>query len=185
MGLDFTEIIMDMEDEFGISIADRDASRMETVGELFDYVVAALAYHPARQSTSCVSARCFYEVRRWLLADRSVRPSRVRPTTRLDDLAPPSERGKVLKRLTRKLNLPDAPSSFVAGTGTREPRPGISVGELAAAYARRVPHRFFVSGLVDEGAVWNALRAILLKYAPRDPALVTRHTRIVNDLRLD
>lgn len=39
--LDVTELIMDLEDEFKISIPDNDAVGMKTVGDVVDYVVKA------------------------------------------------------------------------------------------------------------------------------------------------
>src|SRR6476661_8919685 len=120
MGLDTTEMIMDIEDEFAIGIADSDVSRLETVGQLFDQVVLQLHRNPARKTMPCASARCFYDVRRVLGSDRAVRPLRVRPDSTLEELVPPDDRRDVVKRLTRRLNLPDLPSRFVARTGTRE-----------------------------------------------------------------
>src|SRR6187399_3091943 len=110
MGLDTTEMIVDIEDEFAISIDDRDASSIETVGQLFDHVVQSLHRNPARKVTPCASAHCFYKVSRALRADRGVRPVRVRPDTTLEELAGPDRRGDVAKRLARTLHLPDVPS---------------------------------------------------------------------------
>ena len=40
MGLDITEMIMAVEEEFEFSIPDAEASKLETVGQLFAYVQA-------------------------------------------------------------------------------------------------------------------------------------------------
>ncbi len=38
--LDLVELIMELEDQFGIKISDEDAQKIATVGEAVDYVVA-------------------------------------------------------------------------------------------------------------------------------------------------
>ncbi|MDB6026999.1 MAG: hypothetical protein JWM68_3222 [Verrucomicrobiales bacterium] len=42
MGLESVELVMAIEDEFSIAIGDADAERMQTVGDLFDYVRQAV-----------------------------------------------------------------------------------------------------------------------------------------------
>jgi hypothetical protein len=184
MGLDIIGMIMDIEDEFAVAIDDRDASSIETVGGLFDHVVQSLHRNPARKTMPFASARCFYDVRRALRADRAVRPVRVRPDTTLEELAGPDHRGDVAKRLTRTLHLPDVPSRFVARTGTREPAPGLPVRDVVASYVRQVPLRFIRGGEVDTTAVWNGLCEIVAKYAGGEPESIKRETHLVRDLRL-
>jgi len=43
MGLDSVELVMEFEDEFEIDIPDRDAAKMQTVGDVTEYVTARLA----------------------------------------------------------------------------------------------------------------------------------------------
>ena len=42
MGLDTVELVMAIEDEFGIEIPNEDAPKLGVIGDLFDYVVQAL-----------------------------------------------------------------------------------------------------------------------------------------------
>ena len=184
MGLDLVELIMDVEDEFSIAVDDHDASRLETVGQLFDYVVEALRRKAPWAGVPCHSARCFYEVRRRLLDDRAVRQMRVRPDTPIYEVAREGEARAVLKRLTRRLNLPMPPARFAARTGLRDVWPDLRVKDLVLAYAAQAPNRFFDGTRVDEPRVWDAVRKIVLKYAPGDPARITRQSRFIKDLRL-
>jgi acyl carrier protein len=48
MGLDTVELVMDLEDTFGIEIPDADAERLVSVGEAFEYIVQRLATGSAR-----------------------------------------------------------------------------------------------------------------------------------------
>lgn len=43
MGLDIVELVMQVESVFGIEIPDADASKLRTVGDLYDYLVRAVA----------------------------------------------------------------------------------------------------------------------------------------------
>jgi hypothetical protein len=42
MGLEFVELVMDCEDEFGISIPDAAVGKVRTVGEFFDLILALI-----------------------------------------------------------------------------------------------------------------------------------------------
>jgi acyl carrier protein len=42
MGLDTVELVMAIEDEFGIEIPNEDAAKLGVIGDLFDFVVRAL-----------------------------------------------------------------------------------------------------------------------------------------------
>jgi hypothetical protein len=185
VGLDTVELVMDIEDAFGIAIDDHDASRIETVGQLYDHVLLLLRRHPGRRVESCASAHCFYRLRRELLADRAVPPSRVRPDSTFGELVPAGLREEVYKRLSRKLGLPSPPSRFVARTGTRELQPDLRLRDVVASYVLQVPDRFITAGRVDAEAVWRTLSEVILEYSPGDPTRITRGARIVKDLHLD
>jgi acyl carrier protein len=60
MGLDLVELVMDVEDSFGITIADSDAEKIQTVGQLYQYVRQRLGQ---RSITPCPTATAFHRVR--------------------------------------------------------------------------------------------------------------------------
>ena len=46
--LDIVETIMSLEDEFGVEISDRDAERLQTVGDVVALIKAKVPAHPGR-----------------------------------------------------------------------------------------------------------------------------------------
>ena len=48
--LDLVELIMELEDQFGLKISDEDAQKIATVGEAVDYVVSPQLIIPTRPS---------------------------------------------------------------------------------------------------------------------------------------
>src|SRR5205809_427702 len=66
MGLDLVELVMEVEDEFGIQIADDDASHIETVGQLHSYVCRKIGSGHAIQGR-CHSMAVFHRVREALV----------------------------------------------------------------------------------------------------------------------
>lgn len=61
MGLDFVELVMAIEENFGIMIPDEEAGRVETVGDLYKLVISKM------QQTSdkrCLTSAAFYRIRR-------------------------------------------------------------------------------------------------------------------------
>jgi acyl carrier protein len=50
MGLDTVELVMSIEQEFGIEIADRDAEKLHLVGMMHDYVFAKLCARDGREN---------------------------------------------------------------------------------------------------------------------------------------
>lgn len=79
-GLDGVELVEAVEETFNIEIADRDAERMQTVGQLHDYLCKRLDPDPGGP---CLTARSF----RRLTKDLHKAGQRLRPSTSLERLA--------------------------------------------------------------------------------------------------
>jgi acyl carrier protein len=98
MGLDSVELVMEVEEAFGIRIPDADAEWIRTVGELYRYVLAELD-RPVLTTPGCLSAAAFYRLRRQLMGRFRVERRRIRPASPLDDLVPATDRRVEWQRL--------------------------------------------------------------------------------------
>ena len=65
MGLDFVELVMEVEETFGFTIPDEDVAGLDTVGKLYDYI---WENRFASRSPGCLSSVVFYRLRRALMS---------------------------------------------------------------------------------------------------------------------
>jgi acyl carrier protein len=110
MGLDTVELVLEVEDEFDISIYDDDFQSFATVGDLTDYVVDRLAaagrLDPlSGEITPCSSPRHFTRLRRSVMGLYHTPRAAVRVRTRLEDVVPCDDRSVQWKRLGESLGL--------------------------------------------------------------------------------
>ncbi len=103
MGLDTVELVMEIEEAFDISIPDDRASRMLTVGDVYDFVIEKTADSTITSST-CLTAMAFYELRRQLRSF-GLAESGFRPKTRLDRVIPLVGRRSYWRALSSKMDL--------------------------------------------------------------------------------
>ena len=96
MGLDCVEIVLEVEDEFGIKIPDDEASRIQHVGELVQSVLNKCARMPQRR---CASAHSFYRLRSALMNLTGVARRDVRPASELAVLIPVETRSRAWQQL--------------------------------------------------------------------------------------
>lgn len=108
MGLDTVELVMEVEEAFGITIPDAEAEKIQTIGDLHHYVLARID-GPTLTTPGCLSAAAFYRLRRQLMGRFRVERRRIRPASRLDDLIPSTDRRAEWQRLGECLGwrLPD------------------------------------------------------------------------------
>ena len=92
---------MDIEDAFSITIPDDEASRMGTVGDVFDYIVAHTSV--PRQSAVCLSAIAFYAIRRAAMTLGTTK--RLRPGDSILTVLPDSHRRRYWEQLQEKSEL--------------------------------------------------------------------------------
>lgn len=100
MGLDGVQLVMEIEEEFGITIPDSVYSELRTVGDLVDFCFERIH---ASKTVSCPSLTSFLSLRR-LVRDVSKDPElRIRPRDNIEDCLPESDRKQFWLRLPELL----------------------------------------------------------------------------------
>lgn len=89
MGLDSVELVVAIEESFGIEIPDDEAARIRTVGDLYDSIVSKLHGEAA---THCLTSEAFYRTRRGFVDVLKVARRSIRPSTPVAPLFPRASR---------------------------------------------------------------------------------------------
>ena len=126
MGLELVELVIEVEETFGIIVSDDTAANIRTVGQLHDYI---LDRRRQTQQHGCPIGHVFRDIRRVLTETTSVPRQAIRPSTELKTILPPQTRRRVWKRLQqevpgrlRGLRLPFRLGPVLAGAGRWVPR---------------------------------------------------------------
>ena len=169
MGLDGVELVMEVEDEFGVTIEDEVAGSLQTIGDLARYVTWQMRSKWPR--VSCQTTKCFYEVRRLLLEKLPVKRRDIRPSTRLNDLITRRLRRRILKSLSkRSLWVPTLqPPGVMKWIGlVFGLAAGLTVGVLSMLAGQILGG--IVLGVATFYATWTASYLLLIPFAVRFPA---------------
>jgi acyl carrier protein len=175
MGLDSVELIMQLEDEFGLTIPDAVVERMQTVGDTIDYLAARLRERAAAQP-GCPSARSFFALRRELMSRFGTPRRDIRPDSPIASLLPSTGRRQWpavsaaagLRRERQGLLRPQLPSH---GTTIR----GLIVTRCLAIGVDR-------DGRLDERAITDRVRRVVSDQTGVRLDEISRETRYVEDL---
>lgn len=83
MGMDGVELVMEVEETFGLTIPDTEAQEIRTVGDLYALIVGKQRERdrPLERDGLCASASAFYALRRGAVAALAVDRAAVRPAT--------------------------------------------------------------------------------------------------------
>ena len=100
MGLDGIELVMEVEDEFGITIPDSDMEEMRTVGDL-----VAICFDRINATTTerCPSLPCFFSLRRLVREVLNEPELKIRPRDKVEDYLQVSDRKSLWRRLPELL----------------------------------------------------------------------------------
>jgi acyl carrier protein len=111
MGLDGVGLVMEVEDQFKISIPDEDAEQIQTVGQLYRYILKRCGQ---AQNNYCLSRLAFYRLRRALITVAGVDRASVSPKADLALFVPRRQRKALWKRLAdeSQLRLPELQRPF-------------------------------------------------------------------------
>ena len=178
MGLDLVELVMEIEDEFELRIADEDAETLTTPGQVTDYLVRVLGERAARAGV-CPGARSFYRLRRQLQSRFGTPRAAVRPAASIGALVP--ERGRRQWRaIAEAAGLRREPSAwFRPGF----PPPELPGGELIRTRAKVAWQR--PDGSVDADVVFDQVRLIVSEQLGMPLAEIRRDSHFIRDLGMD
>lgn len=99
MDVDPAEVVMELEETFGICIPDQDTEHIRTVGQLINYVTSKVG---SVRTAACLTSRTFYQLRRALMAAMPMDRRNVHPASDLEALIPPRRRRAVWKQLWKQ-----------------------------------------------------------------------------------
>lgn len=115
MGLDGVELVLAIEETFGISISDGDAPALVTPAMLIKHVQAAVASKP--KSKPCLSQRAFHWVRSRLCEVTNVSRREIKLDTRINRIFPKETREQKWKDFRSASNMTRLPDlRFGRGT---------------------------------------------------------------------
>jgi acyl carrier protein len=102
MGLDSVEILVNVENAFGITIANYEAEKITTVGDIHSIVWRSVQ---GRQSMRCKSQQLYYKLRHALITRFKVDKDAIELTASLNDIFPKTNRRLRYRKLEKELQL--------------------------------------------------------------------------------
>ncbi len=108
MGMESIELIMEVEDEFGIKVSNSEAEKTITVEQFVDLVYSLLP-EENKQFTAedqiCPSHKGFNFVRKALMEQAGVERAAIKPDTLLEDIVPRENRIKIWEKVREALGI--------------------------------------------------------------------------------
>jgi hypothetical protein len=182
MGLDSVELLLAIEEEFGLDIPDEDAECMTTVDDVYQWLKLRIA---SADPIACLSQRVFYKLRRALIENYRLERRAITPDTRLTDLLPLNEVAEGWPFLQMFIEL-KTPSFKVANEyfGYRLTDQSLTIRELVetliAINGRRLaPQRD------SEEEIWRRLVRVFVRQTNVMEEEVVPSARIGQDLGID
>src|SRR3990172_335032 len=103
MGLDLVELVMDVEETFGISLPDARLPKMNTVGELHDCIIEILG---RENGNIGLTDNVLDRLRHAMQSVKGTSQEQVQPNMFLDELIPVCGRRRTWKKLEKSLEVP-------------------------------------------------------------------------------
>jgi acyl carrier protein len=107
MGLDLVELVVRIEDAFGIAIPDKVATELTTPRKVTDYVLTQVN---ASDESSCLSQQAFYFLRKHFVMVLDIPPGQFHPNQQLSNLIPLEQRREIWLMLKSKLGASGLPN---------------------------------------------------------------------------
>jgi len=102
MGLDSVEILVNVENAFGITISNYEAEKIATVGDIHNLVWRTLQ---GRQSMRCKTQQLFYKLRYTLATKFNVPKDAIEPDASLNEIFPTTNRRSLYRKLEKEMQV--------------------------------------------------------------------------------
>jgi hypothetical protein len=175
MGLDGVELVIGLEDTFGVSISDAAAAKMTTVGITAKHIAQLLAAKPSTDRV-CSTARSFYGLRRELSRRFEVPRDGVKLDTPIGALVP-QDKGRDWQEIADASGLWRERRFLFR---RRVPPPEMTVRQLIEDRCKTKWRRF--DGSIDEGIVFEIVRRIVSEQMNVPIEKIGHDTRYIEDL---
>ncbi|HEY9677825.1 MAG TPA: acyl carrier protein [Drouetiella sp.] len=182
MGLDSVELIMAVEEEFGVDIPNETAAEMTTVGSIYDWLKDKLKdSNPA----VCLSQTIFYQLRTALQKNYGLSRNRLLPDTRLSDLLPATAVEEGWPFLQRFMSLRTPPCKVAHEfLGIRLSNETLTIRELVGALIQLNRDGLVPQWYSDED-IWSRLVRVFVRQLNVNAREVRPWASLTRDLGVD
>jgi acyl carrier protein len=182
MGLDSVELVIAIEEEFGVDIPDKEAETMVTVGDVFEWLKVRIA---SSEPIACLTQKVFYKLRRALIENYGLERQVIEPGTRLTDLLPLNivEDGWPFLQMFIELKTPPfaVANEFL---GLRLSDKTLTMRQLVESLIK-VNGRALAPQRESEEEIWNRLVRVFVRQLNVNPDEVRPEASITRDLGCD
>jgi hypothetical protein len=182
MGLDLVELVIRIEDTFGVEIPDRVAAELTTPRKVTDFILSKV--EESDNSLPCLSQKAFYSLRREFTQQLSISRRQFVPEAKLEALLPEDRKDEVWESIGWSLGVkrwPTVSRSVWRGFFTPKVQ---SVEELINYFVTNEP--LIVKGKETAWSrkqVWDVLERVI-----RDETSATQFSadsRFIEDMHID
>lgn len=183
MGLDSVELILSIEEEFGIEFPDEVLDKITTVGQIYDYLREQLRSIP---SSTCFTQRLFYRLRRAIMQTYSIPRDVITLDMKLSEWMPmeESEEGWPYVQVTTGLEGLEFEKTFLWLFKFGYTPHNSTMRDLV--YAMITAHNLDLA--IDRGSdeeLWLKLVNVFVRQLNLSPMEIRPESRLAKDLGID
>jgi len=180
VGLDGVELVLAIEEEFGVEISDRDAEAMVTVGDVYEWVKIRVE---SDGPIACLTQRVFYQLRRALVDNYQLERGLIAPNVRLTELLPLKSVEDGWPFLQLFIDLKTPPFSVANEYfGFRLSDQTLTVRELVESLIQLNSKTILFPQKDSAEEIWNRLVRVFVRQLNVRPDEVRPEASIVRDL---
>ncbi|HEY9715094.1 MAG TPA: hypothetical protein V6C72_16610 [Chroococcales cyanobacterium] len=182
MNLDTVELVMAIEEAFGLELHAEDLEKVYTVGQMFELVCAQLQ---TTQPIECLSQRMFYKIRQGLIDSYCVAREQVVVDVPLQSIVPRGEfKGSwPYLRMFKTIRFPRLEESWWPISANLDPS-AVTIRSLIGRILLLHKERLILDPQSREEA-WETLCNVIVQHACVSRSQITPNASFTKDLHLD